>query len=134
MQTSQVETYDIRQRQYTRRGDMIIWVGAGLAALIGLANTGTFNTAPGLLKALDATAIVIGGAFLGSARVKFEWQATLIKRGLEDQKFAGTDPIPKEMKWPKDAEDCWTSGMFCVLAAGVIMLVCFWWQVSWRTS
>ncbi len=132
MQTSKAETYDTRQRQYTRRGDMIIWVGAGLVALIGLANTGTFNTAPGLLKALEVTAIVIGGTFLGFARVKFEWQATLIKRGIEDKKFNGTDQIPEDMKWPEDAEDCFTSGLFCILAAGLIMLVCFWWQVSWR--
>jgi hypothetical protein len=129
---SALETYDQRLRQYKRRGEMIIWVGAGFVALIGLANTGTFNNAPGLLKALEVTAIVIGAAFLSSARVKFEWEATLIKRGIKDRTITGATPLPAEKKWPKDAEDCWTSGFFCILAAGSIMLVCFWWQVSWK--
>jgi len=128
---TQPETYKSRLRQYQRRGDMIIWVGAGLAGLIGLANTSTFNTAPGFLRALEVTAIVIGAAFFGSARVKFEWEATLIRRKIQDGANA-TSNLPAENPWPKDAEASWNSAFFCLLAAGLIMLVCFWWQVSWH--
>jgi len=111
---------------------MIIWVGAGLAGLIGLANTTTFNAAPAVLRALEITAIVVGAAFFSSARVKFEWEATLIKRGICDRSFEANDVLPLDKAWPRDAEECWKSGFFCILSAGLIMLTCFWWQVNWR--
>jgi len=107
---------------------MIIWVGASLAGLIGLANTATFNNAPALFRGLEATAIIVGAAFFAVARVKFEWEATQIKRGVEDGDIWPTQVAPEE--WPEDAEACWFSLRFCVIAGGVIMLVCFWWEVG----
>ena len=128
MSQNNLESYKSRLRQYERREHMVIWVGAGLAGLVALATGDAFDSAaPALLKAIEVTLVIIGGAFLALARVKFEWAATLIKRKIEDGEVQGTDTLTEE--WPRDAEDCWNASLSCVILAGITMAVCFWWPV-----
>ena len=128
-QATVTETYKTRLRQYKRREQMVIWVGAGLAGLVALCTGDAFNNAPAWLKAIEVTTIIIGGAFFALARVKFEWAATVIERKIHDG-VSETEALKEEdVKWPADAEDCWDASRFCVLLGGLIMAVCFWWPV-----
>jgi len=130
MSQNKLETYQSRLRQYQRREHMTIWVGAGLAGLIAITTGDAFNEAPAWLKALEVTFILTSGLLLASARVKFEWEATLIERKIKDGVVGETDFLPQEMKeWPQEAEECWLASLSFLSWAGVTMLGCFWWPV-----
>jgi hypothetical protein len=130
MSRNSPETYKSRLRQYERREQMTIWVGAGLAGLIAITAGDAFDHAPAWLKAIEITLLVIGGAFFALARVKFEWEATQLKRNIQDKTVAEDDALPQELtEWPKEAEECWSISITLVLLAGLTMIVCFWWPV-----
>jgi len=122
-------TYRERHRQYERRERMILWVGAGLLGLIGLVTSDLSDGAPKALSAAAGTLIVLAGAALALARVKFEWAATKLSRAIED----GTDAksmLPQEHeRWPEGAELAWLVGLVFALLAGLVYLAAVWWAV-----
>src|SRR5829696_5371535 len=92
------ETVRSRLRQYERRERMILWVGAGLVGLIALVADGVCDPsdiATDFLRAVAVTAIVVAGGSLAYARLNFEWQATLLKRKIEDREVEGSDELGK---------------------------------------
>ena len=129
--SDEATTYKKRLRQYERRVEMTVWVGAGLAGLLAITTGDAFDgTAPAWLKAVEITLIIIGGTVFGLARVKFEWAATLIRRKLDDEQVRERDELsPEEMKWPRGAERYWNASLLVLIIAGLGMALCFWWPV-----
>jgi hypothetical protein len=123
-------TYQERLRQYERRERMILWVGAGLVGLIGLVTTNLSAGAPKALSAATVSLIILGGGALATARIRFEWQATLLRRAIED----GTDPGKRLMctlqPWPNFAEIAWMIGLVCVPVAGLVYAAAVWWAIA----
>jgi hypothetical protein len=138
-QQDSTETVRGRLRQYERRESMILWVGAGLAGLIALVavDVGSMSDeVPALLQAILVTALVFAGAFLAYARVNFEWQATLIKRKIEDGEIEGTDALsrlPEEMQnWPTWPERAWGGALLAILvSSGAFLVGVWWWVIVW---
>jgi ABC-type phosphate/phosphonate transport system permease subunit len=124
-------TYRKRQRQYERRVDMLTWVGATLAGLIAISTSSAFDSAaPAWLKAVEITLILVCAGFFGRARVNFEWEATRIKRKIEDgEATAEATLAPDMMAWPSEAEESWTLSLSTLIIAGFVMALCFWWPV-----
>lgn len=120
------KSYKGRLRQYQRRERMILWVGAGLAGLIGLLTSDLSADAPKELNAIVATLIILGVGALATARVRFEWFGTQLERAIED----GTNPddgLPTELRpWPDVAEVAWVTGLLSVPAAGLVYLAAVW--------
>src|SRR3954447_16563340 len=125
------DTYKDRLRQYKRRESLTIWVGAGLAGFIALLTgdvlVNILRDAPPWLSALLVTSIVAGGSALGLARVKFEWAATTIQRKVADRTVSTGDSIPSDDEWPKSAEGWWMASLWCLVVAGVLMIIGVWW-------
>jgi hypothetical protein len=123
-------TYAGRLRQYDWRLSMILWVGAGLAALIGLLASGLADGAPKELVAAAATLIVLGGGALATARIQFDWAATRLRRAIDDG-TAGTTVLAAPLEsWPRVGEVAWLGGLLCVPAAAAIYLVAIWWAAT----
>jgi hypothetical protein len=132
--SEETETVRSRIRQYERRERMILWVGAGLVGLIALVAGGvggSSESVPAGLRALVITAIVVAGGSLAYARVNFEWQATLIKRKIEDGEVQATDELsklPRELQgWPNYPERAWSAALLAIIISGTIFLVNVWW-------
>ena len=120
---SEADTFGGRLRQYKRREHMIVWVGAGLVALITVFASVEFtrgSSAPALVARLVPTLVLVGGASLALARVRFEWAATQLKRLIEDGKYRLEDQLPEEHRsWPCCAEFCWLIELYATMAARV---------------
>jgi hypothetical protein len=123
-------TYGKRLRQYQRRERMILWVGAGLAGLIGLLTSDLSAGAPKVLNAVTATLIVLGVAALATARIKFEWQATQLDRAIQDGTNPGEELPSKHQPWPNAGEVAWLTGLVCVPVAGCIYVAAVWWAIA----
>jgi hypothetical protein len=76
------------------------------------------------------TAIVVAGGTLAYARVNFEWQATLIKRMIEDNEVEVGDTLgklPEDMQdWPQGAELARAIGLQAIVVAAVGLLGSMW--------
>jgi hypothetical protein len=109
---------------------MILWVGAGLVALIGLETASLTGGSPRWLTALVVTLIVVSGGALAWGRIKFEWAATKLDRAVDDQTVEATDQLRAEdAEWPAVGEVAWLVGLLCVPVAGVLYLISVWWAV-----
>jgi hypothetical protein len=126
-----VDTYKSRIEQYERRQAMITWFGAGLlATFTALSTTKIFERAntPSFLVPFLITSIIITGVALGFARVGFEWEATKLRRKLDDGSVADREQLrPPEDQWPAQAERFWIFSLWTITVTGVIALVCAWW-------
>ena len=124
------ETYRSRLRQYKRRESLTIWVGAGFAGLIAIATSDTFGNldVPRWLLGILIALSVGGAAFVGCARVKFEWAATQIERRIEDEEVTDLQPLPDdERRWPDAGERFWAASLYVLLAAGLLLVFCALW-------
>ena len=109
---------------------MILWVGAGLAALIGLLTTGLTSRAPQWLNSGVGTLAVVGAGVLSLARIKFEWGATQLQRAIDDG-TDGSTALPDAYKsWPKVGEVAWILGFLIVLAGGLLYLAGVWYSAD----
>lgn len=109
---------------------MILWVGAGLAGLIGLVTSNLSTGAPKALSAVAASLIILGGGALATARIKFEWAATQLDRAIQDGAGA-SDRLPDEYQpWPNTGEVAWVIGLMCVPVAGLVYAAAVWWTVA----
>ncbi len=123
-------TYAKRLRQYQRRLSTILWVLAGLAALIGLLSTSLADGAPRAILGAVASLIVVGGGSLATARIQFDWAATELSRAIEDGAAANA-PLPAALAdWPKLGEVAWLGGLLCVPAAAIAYLVAMWLAIA----
>jgi hypothetical protein len=123
-------SYRGRLRQYRRRENTILWVGAGLIGLIGLVTSDLTDGAPAALTASAATLIIVGGAALAWARIKFEWAATQVDRAIEDG-AKPSDALPTTLRtWPEFAELVYYVGILSVPLAGLVYLAAVWWAVA----
>jgi hypothetical protein len=123
-------TFGKRLRQYQWRLSMILWVGAGLAALIGLLASGLADGAPKWLVAAAATLIILGGGALAIARIKFDWAATQLSRAIDDGTPTGTQLPAEFMGWPAVGEVAWLTGLLCVPVAALVYGAAVWWAAS----
>jgi hypothetical protein len=123
-------TYAKRLRQYQWRLTMILWVGAGLVALIGLLASNVADGAPRALVGVAATLIILGGGALATARIQFDWAATVLSRAIEDGTAGQTELSGVEKPWPDAGELAWLAGLLCVPAAAIVYLVAVWWASS----
>jgi hypothetical protein len=128
------ETVKSRLRKYDRRERMTLWVGAGLVGLIALVAGDAGGSSAGVLaifRAIVITAIVVAGACLAYARVNFEWEATRIKRKIEDGEVEDADELsklPEDMQeWPKLPEWAWNVALGAILISGGLFVVNVWW-------
>ena len=109
---------------------MILWVGAGLVALIGLETASLTGGAPRWLTALVTTLIIVGGGALAVGRIKFEWAATRLDRAISDNAVEETDPLrPEHSRWPASGEIAWLAGLVSVPVAAGLYLIAVWWAV-----
>lgn len=122
-------TYGKRLRQYRTRESTIVWVGAGLAGLIGLLASNSSADAPRALTAAVVTLIILGGGALAQARISFQWAATKLDRAIQDG-APGTWqqqlPQGKERNWPVGAEVAWNLGRLLVVVAAILYGVAVW--------
>lgn len=123
-------THGTRLRQYQRRGSMVLWVGAGLAGLIGLVTSDLSKGAPKALSALVVSLIILGGGALATARIKFEWAATQLDRAIQDGADASEDLPAEYQPWPDSGEVAWLIGLICVPVAGLAYTVAVWLAVA----
>jgi len=123
-------TFGKRLRQYQWRLSMILWVGAGLAALIGLLASGLADGAPKSLVAAAATLIILGGGALATARVKFDWAATQLSRALDDGTNTGAQLPAAHEAWPAVGEVAWLTGLLCVPIAALVYCAAVWCAAS----
>jgi hypothetical protein len=121
------QTYAKRLRQYQWRLSMILWVGAGLIALIGLLASNVADGAPKALVAIAATLIILGGGALATARIQFDWAATVLSRAIDDGTAGTTILSGTEEPWPDVGEVAWMAGLVCVPVAAIVYLVAVWW-------
>lgn len=120
-------TYGKRLRQYQRRERTILWVAAGLAALIGLVTSDLTKGAPRALTAAAASLIMLGGAALALARIRFEWAGTQLDRTIQDAEAAVGDQLPADRaKWPKLAEVSYLAGIALVPSAALVYASAIW--------
>lgn len=127
-----METYQLRIRKYQRREALTTWIGAAYLALTALMTTKVFDEArvPTILPALLVTLIVVGGGFLGLARVGFEWKATELQRNIDDGRYAMNDQLSAaDETWPQTVEHFYTISLCFIVAAGAVMVACAWWPV-----
>jgi hypothetical protein len=132
-------TYGKRLREYQRRSATILWVGAGLAALIGLVTSSLAEGAPKVLGAVAATLIFLGGGAFAIARIKFEWAATVLERKITDADakreqgdtatHADAELSNADKTWPKVGEIAYVVEILIVPAAAIVYLVSVWWAV-----
>lgn len=125
------QAFGSRLRQYKRRERMIVWVGAGLVALITTFAAVEFTReagVPAIIPAIVPTLVVFGGGFLALARVQFEWAATQLERKIQDKTFQDEDALPDKLRgWPRFAEFCWLMELYLTIAGGIALLVLIWW-------
>jgi hypothetical protein len=121
-------TYGKRLRQYERRERIILWVGAGLVGLIALVTSDHLSAgAPRWLTAAVATLVIVGAALLATARIRFEWAATLLKRAIEDGEASQNQTLTgKQARWPEVAELAYLGGVLVVPTAGALYLAALW--------
>ena len=129
------QTFGSRLRQYKRREGMIVWVGAGLVALITTfaAVKATREVGvPAIIPAIVPTLVVFAGGFLALARVQFEWAATQLERKIQDKTSQDEDALPDELRgWPRFAEFCWRMELYLTIAGAIALLVLIWWPVCY---
>jgi hypothetical protein len=109
---------------------MILWVGAGLAGLIGLVTSDLSAGAPKALSAVVASLIILGGGALATARIKFEWAATQLERAIQDGAGADDDLPDAQKPWPNTGEVTWLIGLLCVPVAALVYAASVWWAVT----
>ena len=124
------QTYAKRLQQYERRESMILWVGAGLAGLIGLVTSNLSGGAPKAFGAAVVTLIILGGGALATARIRFEWAATQLDRAIQDGADAHQQLPPEYQAWPNTAEVAWLIGLLCVPLAVLVYATAVWWTVA----
>jgi len=124
------DTVKRRIQQYDRRVSMTAWVGGGFLALFGIAQSSVLESAPDLMKAVITTLVVVGGAFIAIARVSFEWEATKLRRDVEDDVLEESSVLSEEdHPWPARAEGMWDGALAALLIGGAVCLAGAWWPV-----
>ena len=123
-------TYGKRLRQYKNRESTIVWVGAGLAGLIGLLASSFADGAPRTLRVLVVVAVILAGGALAQARIKFQWAATTLDRAIQDgggSEISNQDlPEGTSRAWPTRAERYWNAGRACVVVAAALYVAAVW--------
>lgn len=121
------ETYKARLRQYQRREQMLIWTAAGIAALPAFIVAGALAASPPLLKKLIFTVSIIGGGAFAFSRVGFEWEATKLKRAIDDCPVVQNAVLADEDKeWPSTPERMWTVTLVSMGLGWCLMLFGIW--------
>ncbi|TAK96497.1 MAG: hypothetical protein EPO07_14455, partial [Verrucomicrobia bacterium] len=88
------ETCFARLRKYERREQLTIWVAAGLGSLVAFAATDVIKEAPRIFPRLVLTIAALGGLCLAFSRVQFEWNATIIRRQIDEGTIEKTTLLP----------------------------------------
>lgn len=116
-----------RLRQYRRREQIVLWIGAALAGIIATYAAIEFtreSKVPVELLPVTPVSVVAGGFFLALARIQFEWKAELLDRGIEDGQFNPDDPLPKEyIPYPECGELMYYLEMLATAAAGIAVAI-----------
>jgi hypothetical protein len=117
---------------------MITWFGAGLlATFTALSTTKVFerSSTPRLLVPFLITSVIVTAVALGFAKVGFEWEATRLRRMIDDQAVPDIDPLPPtEERWPAGPERFWLAALWTMVVTGVVTLVCAWWPFATAVS
>lgn len=136
--SSNSETYATRLRQYERREQMTIWVAAGIGTLLALVSVDALKKAPEIFGPLLLTIGILGGLCLAFARVKFEWLATEMRRGIEDGTVKNSDPLSaSDEPWPNGADTFWRLSLLAILVGWILFLIGIWWspvQMLWQNK
>lgn len=121
-----------RLAQYQRRERIILWTGAGLAAIVALFTAIEFTRESDLpveILPVVPVAVVFGGGCFALSRVQFEWAAEVLKRGVEDQRFGLGDNLPDDCKeWPVMAELWYRLQLLVTVFAGIWIAVMAIWS------
>ena len=85
-----------RLEQYQRREMIILWAGGGLAAIVALFTAIEFTRESDLpveVLPVVPVSVVFGGFCLAISRIQFEWQAVVLRRGIQDGHFSRDDDL-----------------------------------------
>lgn len=126
-----VDTHTERKDKYIRRVHMCTWLGASLAGFIALIAVDAIPETPLFLKPIVFTLIAFAAFSAAFTRVGFEWEATKLKRLIEQNSSLGNTSLPDTLgDWPR-AERWWLAFLVTYFLAGLALLICIWWlQVS----
>ena len=129
------DTFAQRQERLTRRTRHISLVGLSLAGfVIGLAASDTasavYSQVPSWLRATVLTLIVVAGATLGSAYIRFDDRVHQIATSIERGTAGATDRIHDE--WPEAAERLWLIALISTVLGPLMFLVAAWWATFAR--
>lgn len=83
---------------------MSVWVAGGLGGALLMVGAGALDSAPDWLSNVFFTLLVVSAVCLAVTRVGFEWQATLLKRKIDEGTLDDGDELPPgHQEWPKKA-------------------------------
>jgi hypothetical protein len=105
------------------------WLAGAAVGLIALAagdlGASLFDDGPGWLSAATLTLTVLAGACAGTARVQFQWAATVLQRRIDERVAEPTAPVPKG-SWPRAADVTFTLAFAFTVLAGLAFLSLLW--------
>lgn len=124
------DTYATRLARLDRRNRQVVAVGVALTAFVvalaaGDSANGMYEQVPPWLRATIFTLVVSGGAGLALAYMRYEEEATLVKRAVAHRGELATAPIGD--RWPQRADAFWTGALVCTTLAPLAFLIAAWW-------
>ena len=114
-------THAQRIDECARRQWLIVFAGAGLLGQIGCISAGALQDAPDA-KRLAFILIVTAAFFLATARVKFEYHGTTLRRRVRSKKAQEDDPLLPADDWPRRGEFYYLSGISLTFAVGGVIV------------
>ena len=123
-------TYAARLDDYRVFSTRAAWLAGAVVGLIALAagdlGADLFNTGAAWLAAAVLSCIVLAGALAGTARVQFQWKATVLERRIEEGAIDASQLTGNAEPWPRVADWLFKLAFVFTILAGVGFLVLVW--------
>ena len=124
------DTFEQRLERLKRRVRQIIAVGVALTAFVlalaaSDAATLVYERVPFWVCSVVFTIIVVAGASLGSAYIRYEDEVSTIERAIA-MRHPSLEQGPGE-RWPENAERFWKAALLLTVLAPATFLVASWW-------
>jgi hypothetical protein len=105
------------------------WLAGGVVGLIALSagdlGAEFFKKGPDWLGGVTLTLIVLAGGFAGTARVQFQWQATVLARRIDEGAVDGRSTVPRG-SWPRAADRTFKLAFLFTILGGCSFVTHLW--------
>jgi hypothetical protein len=124
-------TYAARLDDYRIFSTRAAWLAGAVVGLIALAagdlGAHLFDKGPAWLAAAVLSCIVLAGAFAGTARVQFQWKATILERRIEEGAIDRESRLTDDAEsWPRAADRVFNLAFAFTILAGCGFVVLLW--------